>query len=163
MARCWGNQRLTNSKPSEEERRRDVLKRVKRSWDEEKDCHEGGGEAVWEECRALEGKYLIRSCVRVLKDSVAELLTLASGEEIRVFSPCPDSEISGHRDPRIVATVCRRPVVKPSKTCLFTLRPKMDLSSSGTYSCKRGWKCNEYGRKPHRAISEPWSFFDKLR
>lgn len=87
----------------------------------------------------LEGKYLIRSCVRVLKDSVAELLTLASGEEIRVFSSCPDSEICGHRDPKTVATVCSRPVVKPSKTCLFTLRPKMDLSSSGTYSCKE-WK-----------------------
>lgn len=84
---------------------------------------------------AGEGKYLIRSCVRVLKDSVAGL-TLASGEEIRVFSPCPDSEICGHRDPRVVAMVCSRPVVKPSKTCLFTLRPKIDLSSSGTYSCK---------------------------
>lgn len=80
----------------------------------------------------MEGKYLIRSCVRVLKDSVAELLTLASGEEIHVFSPCPASEMCGHREPRMVAMACSRPVVKPSNTCLFTLRPKMDLSSSGT-------------------------------
>lgn len=85
-------------------------------------------------------KYLIRSCARVLKDSVAELLILASGEEILVFSPCPVSAMCGHRDDKMVATVCNRPVVKPSKTCLFTLRPKMDLSSSGTYNCKNGRK-----------------------
>lgn len=82
--------------------------------------------------RVVQRNYLIRSCVRVLKESVAELLTLASGEEIHVFSPCPDSEICGHSDPRMVAMICNRPVVKPSKTCLLTLRPNIDLSSSGT-------------------------------
>lgn len=74
------------------------------------------------------GTHLMRSCVRVLKDSAAELLTLPSGEEIL----SPHSEMGGHNDARTVAMVCSSPVVKPSKTCLLTLRPKMDLSSSGT-------------------------------
>lgn len=74
----------------------------------------------------------MRSCVRVLKDSVAQLLTLANGEEMSALSPWSASETCGHTEPRTEAAVCRRPVVRPSKTCLLTLRPKMDLSSSGT-------------------------------
>lgn len=53
----------------------------------------------------LELKYLIRSCARVLKDSVTELLTLASEEEITGLPPFPTSELFGHRDSRMPAMV----------------------------------------------------------
>ena len=78
--------------------------------------------------------YLRRSCRRVLKQSAAEPLVLVSGEQIRTRSSGPWSEMGGHSWPSRVAMVCSRPVVSPSNTCLFTLRPNMDLSSSGTYS-----------------------------
>lgn len=77
------------------------------------------------------GKYLMRSCVRLLKDSLVSL-TLSSREEIRVFSSCPNSKRCSQSDSRMVAMVCSRHVVKPSNTCLFNVRPKMGLSSSGT-------------------------------
>lgn len=65
-----------------------------------------------------------------MKDSVVEFLTLAPGETAH-------SETLGLRDTRIEEIVCNRPVVKPSNICLLMLRPKMDLSSSGTWSCVR--------------------------
>ena len=79
-----------------------------------------------------EEQYLIRSCALVWKGSAVKLLVLVSGEQIRRASPRPHSGAWGLRSPRTVAQVCSRPLVRPSNTCLFTLRPKMDLSSSGT-------------------------------
>ena len=69
-----------------------------------------------------------------MKQSKAEPLVLVSGEQIRTRSSWLWSEMGGHSWPNTVETVCSRPVVSPSNTCLFTLRPSMDLSSSGTYS-----------------------------
>ncbi len=139
-----------------------IGKKVMR-WQKEVSCRRRRSVEKQEERKASKGKYLIRSCVRLLKESVAELLTLASGEATHVFMSCPDSEVCGQRDPRTVAMVCSRPVVKPSKTCLFTLRPKMDLSSSGTYSCKKRRKKRMFTERSltvHGAINVP-IIFDK--
>lgn len=81
---------------------------------------------------------LMRSWVRVLKFSLATGLLLASGVHIRGASP---SKLGGCNCPSTVATVCRSPVVKPSKTCLLTLRPQMELSSSGTKSYGNRYRC----------------------
>ena len=143
MACSTGNLRLNQLSTrwrGVEEGRTKRGKKVGR-WEKEVPCRSMRGSM---RVVALEEKYLIKSCARVLKESDAELLTLVSGEEIHAFSPCPESEMCGQRDSKMVAMVWSRPVVKPSKTCLFTLRPNMDLSSSGTYSCWNSNKKNQY-------------------